>query len=65
MNRFVIAVLRSLRKDESGATAIEYVVLSAIVAAGLVVGASTLKNGVNISFNHVAAKVRTCNAGAC
>ena len=43
MRRLVIAIRRFLQKEELGATAIEYVVMSAILAAGLVVGAGFTK----------------------
>ncbi|WP_406853896.1 Flp family type IVb pilin [Alsobacter sp. KACC 23698] len=65
MRRLVIAIRRFLQKEESGATAIEYVVMSAILAAGLVVGAGLYKNSVKAMFGHVATDVHNCADGSC
>jgi len=40
-------------KDESGATAIEYGLIAAIVAVGIIVGLSNLRDGFNTLFNNV------------
>ena len=39
--------------DESGATAIEYGLIAAIVGVGIVVGLGTLRDGLNGLFNNV------------
>jgi pilus assembly protein Flp/PilA len=44
-NRFI--------SDESGATAIEYGLIAAIVGVGIVVGLGALKDGLNNLFNNV------------
>lgn len=41
-NRFV--------KDESGATAIEYGLIAAVIGLGILVGATTLKNAINAKY---------------
>jgi pilus assembly protein Flp/PilA len=40
-------------RDESGATAIEYGLIAAIVGVGIVVGLGALKDGLNNLFNNV------------
>ena len=40
-------------KDESGATAIEYGLIAAIVGVGIIVGLGNLKAGLNTLFNNV------------
>jgi pilus assembly protein Flp/PilA len=41
-------------KDESGATAIEYGLIAALIALAIVVGASALGNALNGQFNNIA-----------
>ena len=40
-----------LMKDESGATAIEYGLIAALIATALIAGATTLGNALNTQFN--------------
>ena len=40
-------------KDESGATAIEYGLIAAIVGIGIIVGLGSLRDGLNTLFNNV------------
>jgi pilus assembly protein Flp/PilA len=40
-------------KDESGATAIEYGLIAAIVGIGIIVGLTNLQSGLNDLFNEV------------
>jgi len=40
-------------KDESGATAIEYGLIAAIVGIGIIVGLGALRDGLNNLFNNV------------
>jgi pilus assembly protein Flp/PilA len=44
-------------KDESGATAIEYGLIAAIVGVGIVVALSNLRDGLSGTFNTVAANM--------
>jgi pilus assembly protein Flp/PilA len=39
--------------DESGATAIEYGLIAAIVGVGIITGLGTLKSGLNTLFSNV------------
>ena len=44
-------------KDESGATAIEYGLIAALISVGIIVAATTLGNGLSGLFNGVAGKL--------
>jgi pilus assembly protein Flp/PilA len=44
-------------KDESGATAIEYGLIAALIAIGIIVGAQSLGNSLNSKFTDVASKL--------
>ncbi|MGE0282031.1 MAG: Flp family type IVb pilin [Rhizobiaceae bacterium] len=46
-------------KDESGATAIEYGLIAALIAVAIIVGAGTLGNTLNSKFGAIATKVGT------
>jgi pilus assembly protein Flp/PilA len=43
--------------DESGATAIEYGLIAAIVGVGIVVGLTTLRDGLNDLFTNINTKL--------
>ncbi len=47
----------SFRKDETGATAIEYGLIAAIVGIGIIVGLGGLRDGLNTLFNNVKTKL--------
>ena len=49
MNKFV--------KDESGATAIEYGLIAALIAVALIAGASALGGSVNSKFSGISTKL--------
>jgi len=49
MSRFI--------KDESGATAIEYGLIAALIAVALIVGATAIGNSVNAKFTNVAERI--------
>lgn len=40
-------------KDESGATAIEYGLIAALISVALVAGATTLGNSIGVTFNNL------------
>ena len=50
-------VMARFIKDESGATAIEYGLLAALIGVGIVGGASLLGNNLDASFAAVGGKV--------
>jgi pilus assembly protein Flp/PilA len=47
------AMLIRFSKDASGATAIEYGLIAAIVAVGIIVGLGNMRDGLNTLFNNV------------
>jgi pilus assembly protein Flp/PilA len=49
-------------KDESGATAIEYALIAAIVGIGIITALNTLKTQLNTTFNTVSTALTTANA---
>lgn len=44
-------------KDESGATAIEYGLIAALIALAIMVGAGALGNNIGTQFNKIANKI--------
>ena len=44
-------------KNESGATAIEYGLIAALIALAIMVGAGTLGNNLNAKFNEIAGEL--------
>lgn len=51
-------------KDESGATAIEYGLIAALIAVAIIGGVSALGSNANSTFNTVAGKMGSADAGA-
>lgn len=49
-------------KDESGATAIEYGLIAALISVALIAGASSLGNSLNNTFTKLGGKLDTQNA---
>lgn len=54
MNK-LIQQWHALANDESGAVAIEYGLLAALIALGIVTGATALRGGLNGLFNTIVA----------
>jgi len=52
------------RKDESGATAIEYGLIAALISVALISVASTLGNSLSTTFNTISTKMNTASATA-
>ncbi|AMC13356.1 pilus assembly protein [Liberibacter crescens] len=51
------------KKDESGATAIEYGLIAALVSVALIVGATALGGSISNTFNKLAGKMNNANNG--
>lgn len=49
--------LRAFRKDEEGVTAIEYGLIAALIAAGLVAGALGLKTELAAAFEYISTQI--------
>ena len=52
-------LLKRFIRNESGATAIEYGLIAALIALAITAGASTLGNGLGAKFNTIATKLST------
>jgi len=52
-------ILARFAKDESGATAIEYGLIAALIALAIIVGAGALGNALNSKFSGIATKLNT------
>lgn len=50
-------------EDESGATAIEYGLIAALIAVGMIVGATAVGEKVNAKFDEVATEMDKASAG--
>jgi len=50
------------QNDESGATAIEYALIAAIVGIGIIVALGTMKDELNETFNKVESTLSEANA---
>jgi pilus assembly protein Flp/PilA len=50
-------------KDESGATAIEYGLIAALIALAIMVGAGSLGNALNAKFSSIASTVNGASGG--
>ncbi|MBX4866150.1 Flp family type IVb pilin [Rhizobium bangladeshense] len=46
-------------KDESGATAIEYGLIAALISVALIAGATTLGNRIGTTFNNLGTKMNS------
>jgi len=51
------AIFARFMKDESGATAIEYGLIAALISVALITGASTLGNALNTQFTNISKKL--------
>ena len=52
-----MSLCKKFIRDESGATAIEYGLIAALIALAIVVGAGALGNGLNTKFKAIASKL--------
>ena len=50
-------LISKFAKDESGATAIEYGLIAALIAVAMILGATSVGKAVNAKFANVAARV--------
>jgi pilus assembly protein Flp/PilA len=51
-------------KDESGATAIEYGLIAALISVAIITGATTLGGALNGTFQTISGKMTTANTTA-
>jgi len=55
-------LLKNFYNDESGATAIEYGLIAALIAVAIMVGAGALGTNINEKFTDIAAKIKNPTA---
>ena len=55
--------MKSFVADESGATAIEYGLIAALIAVGIIAAGGLLGNTLSDQFNNIANEVETAGAG--
>ena len=51
-------------KDESGATAIEYGLIAALIALAIITGAGTLGNALNAKFTNIGTTLNSAPSGS-
>lgn len=57
-------ILARFAKDESGATAIEYGLIAALIALAIIVGAGALGNSLNNMFGNISKTLNSATDGA-
>ena len=57
-------LLAQFRKNEDGATAIEYALIAGLIGVVIIAGATTLGNNVSAKFTDVAGKVSAAGGAA-
>jgi pilus assembly protein Flp/PilA len=55
---YVRSLLIRFRRDESGATAIEYGLIAAGIAAAIILAVNTLGTNVNTTFNSISTQLK-------
>jgi pilus assembly protein Flp/PilA len=54
-------IVAKFAKDESGATAIEYGLIAALIAVAIIVGATTIGGQLKLTFDHIGTSLTTAN----
>lgn len=57
-------LIKNFVNDESGATAIEYGLIAALIAVAMIAGASTLGKEINTKFDEVATEMKNSSGTA-
>lgn len=57
-------MFKKFLQDESGATAIEYGLIAALIAVGMIAGATAIGDQVNAKFDSVAGEVANASSAA-
>ncbi|MBP2301116.1 Flp family type IVb pilin [Azospirillum picis] len=60
----MLRILRRFRKDERGATAIEYGLLAALIAVVIIGGVTAVGNNLNTLFNNISDRISTVGNNA-
>ena len=57
-------LIRKFFGDKSGATAIEYGLIAALIAVAIIAGITAVGSNLNVLFNTISGKITTTNTGA-
>ena len=60
----IFSIVRKLRNDTNGATAIEYGLIAALLGTALVTAMNGMGNSLKTTFNTTSSQMSTANAGA-
>ncbi len=61
MHKFVNKTLKAFRKDENGATAIEYGLIAALIAVVLILSLTLTGNALSNTFSNIADEVEAAS----
>lgn len=64
IRRFLSGNASRLRKDEKGATAIEYGLIAALISVAIIAGATSLGGTLNSTFNSISTKMTTAKTAS-
>lgn len=55
-------MIKTFLKDESGATAIEYALIAALLSIGIIAAVTALRGNLNNTFNQISTTLTNANA---
>ena len=58
------SLLKRRQMDESGATAIEYGLIAALIAVAIIAGATVIGTQLSTAFTNIGTKLTTANTGS-
>ncbi len=64
MEIHMMKFLNKLRRNEEGATAIEYGLIAALLSIGIITAVTSVKTSLNGTFNKVSSKISDANKAA-
>jgi pilus assembly protein Flp/PilA len=60
----IMQLLRNLRKDDKGVTAIEYGLIAALIAVVIIIAVAAVGTGLSTTFSNVAGHVTSTGGGS-
>jgi pilus assembly protein Flp/PilA len=57
----IVKFIRKIRKDQAGATAIEYGLIAALIAVVIIITVGAAGNNVNATFSKISTRVASAN----
>ncbi len=61
----MMKLIRKLRRDEEGATAIEYGLIAALISVAAIIAMTALGTSLKSMFNFISGKMTCAEAGTC